>query len=67
MTPHTTRRGTATRRPYSERPGNAVLPLALRQRPEVEEAPADPRGRDPQLARVEAVLLLADEPLTLRR
>ena len=60
--------GTATRRPYAQRPGNAVLPAALRQRDEVVEPPSsDPLGRDADLARLEAVLMMADEPLTARR
>ena len=63
-----TRFGTATRRPYSHRPGNAVLPPALRFRSEPAEEPsADPHGRDPKLARLEAVLMIADEPLAARR
>jgi segregation and condensation protein B len=62
------RHGTATVRPYSARPGNAALPLALRLRTESVEAPAlDPHAREPKLARLEAVLLLADEPLPARR
>lgn len=60
--------GTATRRPFTQRPGNAVRPFALRPRAEpVAAAPTDPHGRDPKLARLEAVLLIADEPLTARR
>jgi segregation and condensation protein B len=60
--------GTATARPYSVRPGNAVLPPAVRLRPEATEAPAlDPHARDPKLTRLEAVLMLADEPLPARR
>jgi segregation and condensation protein B len=49
--------------------GNAPLPAALRPRFASRlEAPAlDPSARDPRLARVEAVLLLADEPLPARR
>jgi segregation and condensation protein B len=68
MTPFINRHGTATRRPYAVRPGNATLPIALRLRGEgVEAAPSAPHGRDPKLARIEAVLMLADEPLSLRR
>ena len=60
--------GTATRRPFTVRPGNAVLPFALRLRTEpVEAISLDPLGRDPKLARLEAAFMLADEPLTLRR
>lgn len=59
--------GTASRRPFTRRPGNATLPFALRLRPEPTAATAtDPNARDPQLARVEAVLMLADEPVTAR-
>ncbi len=65
---HRARHGTATIRPFTARPGNATLPLALRLRAEPAEAPAlDPLARDSKLARLEAVLLLADEPLALRR
>src|SRR5262245_27566049 len=68
MTPYIRRLGTATRRPFTTRPGNAALPLALWIRPEAAEAPpTDPLGRDPKTARVEAALLLADEQLTPRR
>jgi segregation and condensation protein B len=50
------------------RPGNSVLPLALRLRTVSPEPPAlDPQVRDARLARLEAVLLLADEPLPARR
>ena len=63
-----TRHSTATARPYSARPGNVALPLALRQRGASVEATAfDPLARDAKLARLEAVLLLADEPLPARR
>lgn len=60
--------GPAARRPFTRRPGNTALPPAVRPRAEpAEAAPADPHGRDPKLARLEAVLLLADEPLAARR
>lgn len=60
--------GPATRRPFTRRPGNTPLPLALRVRHEAADAaPADPHGRDLKLARLEATLLLADEPLAARR
>jgi segregation and condensation protein B len=60
--------GPAARRPCNERPGNAPLPLALRLRPgPAEAAPADPLGRDPRLARLEAALMMADEPLAARK
>ncbi|MBA4187367.1 MAG: SMC-Scp complex subunit ScpB [Planctomycetaceae bacterium] len=62
------RHGTATVRPHSARPGNHTLPTAFRFRPETVEAAAlDPHARDPKLARLEAILLLADEPLPARR
>jgi segregation and condensation protein B len=60
--------GPASRRPYSLRPGNAVLPAPRRHRVEQPEAPSnDPLGRDANLARLEAVLMMADEPLAARR
>jgi segregation and condensation protein B len=60
--------GPETVRPYSVRPGNAALPLVLRSRSASQETPAlDPHARDTKLARFEAVLLLADEPLPARR
>lgn len=60
--------GTATRRPFTVRPGNAVLPAAIRFRIDPLEPPSDdPLGRDAELARLEAVLMMADEPLTARR
>ena len=63
-----TRHGSATRRPFGERPGNAGRPHALRFRTEPEaEAITDPLGREPDLARLEAVLMMADEPLAARR
>jgi segregation and condensation protein B len=66
------RHGTATARPYSRRPGNAARPFALRLAEQGAYAPRsptalDPLARDPKLARLEAVLLLADEPLPARR
>lgn len=62
------RYGTATVRPAAIRPGNTRLPFALRRQAEPTEPPAvHPQGRDAKLARLEAVLLLADEPLTARR
>lgn len=63
------RHGTATLRPFSFRRGNARLPPALRLRASAPAEPPvlDPRAREPKLARLEAVLLLADEPLPARR
>ena len=63
------RHGTATLRPSTLRPGNAILVAAFRKRAATPvDAPAlDPLARDPRLARIEAVLLLADEPLPARR
>ncbi len=58
------------RRQSTMRPANARLPLALRFYPLLERenrAPSDPHGRDARLARVEAALMLADEPLTSKR
>ena len=60
--------GPAAARPSTRRPGNVGPPPAVRGRPRDPDAPpADPLGRDPALARVEAALMLADEPLTARR
>ncbi len=63
------RHGTATLRPYSFRRQNSRLPVALRFRASSPgESPAlDPLARDSKLARLEAVLLFADEPLPARR
>jgi segregation and condensation protein B len=60
--------GTATVRPFTQRLGNVPPPLALRARPEVgDSAPRAGRARDGKLARVEAALLIADEPLVARK
>jgi len=60
--------GPATRRPYAQRPGNAPRPFwPQTHAAPLDPAPTDPYGRDPKLARLEAVLLIADEPLTARR
>ena len=62
------RYGTAHARPYTRRPANAVLPLALRIHADAPEPAAlDPHARDGALARLEAALLMADEPLTARK
>lgn len=55
--------GPAARRLSSQRPGNHVLPPALRARDAAVETTA-PLVRDPRLARIEAALFAADEPLT---
>lgn len=63
-----TRYGSATHRPFTRRPGNVPRPHALRFRIEPDaEANTDPLGREPDLARLEAVLMMADEPLPARR
>jgi segregation and condensation protein B len=60
--------GPAARRPFSQRPGNVRPPAALRYAPPpAEPTAADPLARDAKLARLEAALVLADEPLTARR
>jgi segregation and condensation protein B len=62
------RYGSANRRPFTQRPGNTTLPSALRLRHEPKPVSStDPLGRDPDLARLEAVLMMADEPLPARR
>jgi segregation and condensation protein B len=61
-------RGPAARRRTDCYPPNARLPLAYRLLGDRAAAvPADPHARDPRLARVEAALFLADEPLTARK
>lgn len=59
--------GSASRRGSGVRPGNARLPFALRYRSAKSNEPIDPHARSAALARVEAVLMMADEPLTSRR
>jgi segregation and condensation protein B len=52
-------------RPSTVRPGNTRPPAALRFAAAPPAPPAtDPLARDPELARVEAALFLADEPLS---
>src|SRR2546423_1758826 len=66
--PPRTTRAPPPRPPPSARPGNAPLPAALRLRPEpADSTSADPHGRDARLARLEAALMMADEPLPARR
>jgi segregation and condensation protein B len=65
---HTHRYGPATRRPSSVRPGNFSPGQAKRRRnADTESAPSDAHGRTAELARLEAALLLADEPMTSKR
>ena len=59
--------GPAARRPYSQRPGNVRPPAVLRYVSAAEPVAVDPLARDGKLARLEAALVLADEPLTARR
>jgi len=61
-------RGPAARRRPDRFPPNARLPFAYRllvDRPEA--GPTHPHARDSRLARLEAVLFLADQPLTARK
>ncbi len=61
-------RGPATRRRTDRFPPNARLPLAYRLGREATVGPAaDPHARDAKLARLEAALFLADEPLSARK
>lgn len=61
-------RGPASRRRTDRFPPNAKLPLAYRLLGEwPDPTPADPHARDAKLARVEAALFLATEPLTARK
>jgi segregation and condensation protein B len=60
--------GAATLRPFTQRIGNAVIPPALRGRHEIDEPGSRvPNARDGKLARVEAALMIADEPLPARK
>jgi segregation and condensation protein B len=63
------RRGPLARRHSDELPRNHPLPPALRfdRDPATAAASNDPLARDPQLATLEAALLMADEPLPVRR
>lgn len=61
-------RGPLARRPSNRLPGNSCLPAVYRLLQEVgEPTPRGPLARDMPLAMVEAVLLIADEPLPARR
>ena len=61
-------RGPEQRRRPDRLPANHRLPEFHRRRQQfTEAAPADPLARDAKLARLEAALLLADEPLSARR
>ena len=59
----------AARRPTTARPADARLPSVYRARlaPPPPPAATDPLARDARLARLEAALVLADEPLTPKR
>ena len=59
----------AARRPTTVRPADARLPSVYRARlaPPPPPSPTDPLARDARLARLEAALMLADEPLTAKR
>jgi segregation and condensation protein B len=58
--------GPASRRSWSERPGNVGSPAVLRRRLP-DDTSTDPLARDAKTARLEAALLVADEPLPARR
>ena len=61
-------RGPAARRRTDCFPPNARLPMGLRRLVEAPSAAASiPNARDSKLARLEAALVLADEPLTARK
>jgi segregation and condensation protein B len=61
-------RGPASRRRPDRYPPNARLPIAYRLLGErLDPTPADPHARDGKLARIEAALFLATEPLTARK
>lgn len=60
--------GPASLRPTTQRPTNAPRRSLLRiPEAEADRTPADPLARDAKLARLEAALFLADEPLTARK
>jgi segregation and condensation protein B len=60
-------RGPALRRRTDRLPANAPPPLWYRLVRDHREPATDPHARDARLARVEAALFLADEPLTARK
>ena len=60
-------RGPQLRRRPDRRPANARPAAWLRRRPAAEPAAAGPLARDARLARLEAALFCADEPLAARR
>jgi segregation and condensation protein B len=65
---HRNRYGVATRRAAAGRPGNAAPAAAVRHgQPVAPPALADPEAREAKLARLEAALMMADEPLPARR
>ncbi len=59
--------GTATRRPFAVRIGNAPRTRLVPATEVRDTAHRDPRTRDGKLARLEAALMLADEPLPARK
>ncbi len=59
--------GPAARRPTTTRPADATPPAFLRLPPPTTSEIADPHGRDAKLARLEAALFLADEPLAAKK
>jgi segregation and condensation protein B len=59
--------GPAARRPKSERPGNVTPHYLVRYPPPAEQRVTDSLGRDAKLARLEAAMFLADEPVPARR
>lgn len=63
----TDRLGPSSRRPTTVRPGNNRMPAAYRRLEVPVAAEAVPGQREPALARLEAALWLADEPLSPRK
>jgi segregation and condensation protein B len=60
-------RGPAARRDYRAMPSNHPLPLAMRRCDEEEATPLGELVRDVKMARIEAALFAADEPLNARK